>query len=59
MSVNKKDYKIVEEKHGHETRYVVKKRVLCFFWKTAKNKSGSDSVHITKRSAQAYINFLK
>ena len=59
MSVNKKDYKIVEEQHGYETRYVVKKRILCFFWRTAKTKSGEPAVYITRRAAQAYINFLK
>ena len=59
MSVNKKDYKVVEVTHGFTTRYVVKKRVLWFFWKSIKNHSGYDMEYNTKRAAQAYINFLR
>ena len=59
MSVNKKDYKIVEEQHGFQTKYVVKKRGLCFFWTTIKNNAGFKMAYDTKRAAQSYINFLK
>ena len=59
MRVNKKDYKIVEEQHGFETKYVEKKIVFWFFWKTVKNNAGFDMQHNSKRAAQAYINFLK
>jgi hypothetical protein len=55
----KKDYKIVEEQHGYQTKYVVKKRVLWFFWTTIKNNAGFKMAYDTKRAAQAYINFLK
>jgi len=59
MSVNKKDYKIVEEQLGFETKYVVKKRVFWFFWKTVKNNAGFDMQYSSRRAAQAYINFLR
>jgi hypothetical protein len=59
MSVNKKDYKIVEVKNGYETKYAVKKRFLWFFWKSIKNNAGFKIVYDSKRAAQAYINFLK
>ena len=59
MSINKKDYKIVEEQHGFETKYVVKKKVFWFFWKTVKNNAGFDMQYDSRRAAQAYINFLK
>jgi len=59
MSVNKKDYKVVEEKDGYQTYYVVKKRFLWFFWKTVKNNAGFDVLYHTRKGAQAYINFLK
>ena len=59
MSVNKKDYKVADVQYGYETRYVVKRRFLWFFWKTIKNHSGFDMEYSTKRAAQAYINFLK
>jgi hypothetical protein len=55
----KKDYKIVEVKHGFQTKYVVKKRVFWIFWKTVKNNAGFDVAYDTKRAAQSYINFLK
>lgn len=55
----KKDYKVVDVQYGYETRYVVKKRILWFFWKTIKNNAGYDMEYTTKRGAQAYINFLK
>lgn len=59
MSVNKNDYKIVEEQLGFETKYVVKKKVFWFFWKTVKNNAGFDMQYNSKRAAQAYINFLR
>jgi hypothetical protein len=59
MSVNKKDYRVVPVQYGYETRYVVKKRFLWFFWKSIKNHSGYDMEYNTKRAAQSYINFLK
>ena len=59
MSVNKKNYKVEEVQYGYSTKYVVKKRVLWFFWKTIKNNAGYDMEYTTKRGAQAYINFLK
>ena len=59
MSINKKDYKIVEEQHGFEIKYVVKKKVFWIFWKTVKNNAGFDMQYNSKRAAQAYINFLK
>jgi len=59
MSVNKKDYKVVEEKDGYQTYYVVKKRFLWFFWKTVKNNSGSAMRYTSRKGAQAYINILK
>ena len=59
MSVNKKDYKVVGIQYGYVTRYVVKKKFLWFFWKTIKENTGYDMEYTTKRSAQAYINFLK
>lgn len=55
----KKDYKIVEVKHGYVKQYIVKKRMLWLFWKTVKNSSGFNMVHTSKKAAQAYINFLK
>ena len=59
MSVNKKDYKIVEVQDGYETKYAVKKRFLWFFWKTVKNRAGFDMEYTSRKAAQAYINFLK
>jgi hypothetical protein len=59
MMDKKKDYKIVEVKDGHTTKFVVKKRTLWFFWKTIKNNAGFDMQYDTKRAAQSYINFLK
>lgn len=59
MSVNKKDYKIVEVADGFQTKYAVKKRVFWVFWKTVKNNAGFDMQYNSKRAAQAYINFLK
>ena len=59
MSVNKKDYKIVEVQDGYETKYAVKKRFLWFFWKTVKNNAGFDIEYTSRRAAQSYINFLK
>lgn len=59
MSVNKKDYKIVEEDYGYSTIFVVKKRFLWIFWKSIKNASGNTMYYETRRGAQAYINFLK
>jgi hypothetical protein len=59
MSVNKKDYKIVEVQDGYQTKYAVKKRFLWFFWKTVKNNAGFDIEYTSRRAAQSYINFLK
>jgi hypothetical protein len=59
MSVNKKDYKVVEEKDGYMTWYLVKKKFLWFFWNTIKNNSGSPMRYTSRKAAQAYINFLK
>jgi hypothetical protein len=59
MSVNKKDYKVVEVDYGFITKYVVKKRFLWFFWKTIKNYEGIDMEYASRKGAQAYINFLK
>jgi hypothetical protein len=59
MSVKKNNYKVVELKDGLETVFTVKKRVLCFFWTSVKNKRKIKMFFETKRSAQAYINFLK
>jgi hypothetical protein len=59
MSVNKKNYKVVEVQYGYTTKFVVKKKVLWFFWKSIKNHSGFDMEYSSKRGAQAYINFLK
>lgn len=59
MMNKKKDYKIVEVKDGHTTKYVVKKKVLWFFWTTIKNNAGFKMAFDTKRGAQAYINFQK
>jgi hypothetical protein len=59
MSVNKKNYKIVEVQDGYQTKYAVKKRFLWFFWKTVKNNAGFDIEYTSKRAAQSYINFLK
>jgi hypothetical protein len=59
MMNKKKDYKIVEEQHGYQTKYVVKKRVLWFFWTTIMNNAGFKMSFDTKRGAQAYINFQK
>lgn len=59
MSVNKKDYKIVEVQDGYQTKYAVKKRFLWFFWKTIKNNAGFDIEYTSRRAAQSYINFLK
>jgi hypothetical protein len=59
MSVNKKDYRIVEVQDGYETKYAVKKRFLWFFWKSIKNHAGFKIVYDSKRAAQSYINFLK
>lgn len=55
----KKDYKVEAVEYGFTNKYVVKKRVLWFFWKTIKNNAGYDMEYTTKRGAQAYINFLK
>lgn len=55
----KNNYKVVEVDYGFYSKYVVKKRVFYFFWKTVKNNAGFDAVYDTKRGAQAYINFLK
>ena len=59
MSVNKKNYKVVEVTDGHMTWYLVKKKFLWLFWKTIKNNSGSPMRYTSKKAAQAYINFLK
>ena len=59
MMDKKKDYKIVEVKDGHTTKFVVKKRTLWFFWQTIKNNAGFKMAFDTKRGAQAYINFQK
>lgn len=59
MSVDKKDYKVVEVQYGYVTRYVVKKKFLWFFWKNVKDHTGCDVESSSKRKAQAYINFLK
>jgi len=59
MSVNKKDYRIVEVQDGYQTKYAVKKRFLWFFWKTIKNNAGFDIEYTSRRAAQSYINFLK
>ena len=59
MSVNKKDYKIVEVADGFQTKYAVKKKVFWIFWKTVKNNAGFDMQYNSKRAAQAYINFLR
>jgi hypothetical protein len=59
MSINKKDYKIVEVQYDFSTKYVVKKKFLWFFWKTIKNNAGFDMEYSTKRGAQAYINFKR
>lgn len=59
MKTNKNNYKVVEVDYGFYSKYVVKKRVLYFFWKTIKNHVGLDVEYDTKRAAQAYINFLK
>jgi len=59
MSVNKKNYKVVEVQYGYTTRYVVKKKFLWFFWKNVKDHTGYDVESSSKRKAQAYINFLK
>ena len=59
MSVNKKDYKVVEVDYGFVPKYVVKKKFLWFFWKTVKNHAGFDMEYTSKKAAQAYINFLK
>jgi len=59
MSVNKKNYKIVEVQDGYQTKYAVKKRFLWFFWKTVKNRAGFDMEYTSRKAAQAYINFLK
>ena len=59
MSVNKKDYKVADVQYGYETRYVVKRRFLWFFWKTIKNNSGSQMRYTSRKGAQSYINFLK
>lgn len=55
----KKDYKVEAVEYGFTNKYVVKRRVLWFFWKTIKNNAGYDMEYTTKRGAQAYINFLK
>lgn len=55
----KKNYKVEAVEYGFTNKYVVKKRVLWFFWKTIKNNAGYDMEYTTKRGAQAYINFLK
>ena len=52
MSVNKKDYKVVEAMHGYEKVYEVRKKFLWIFWKHIKTFPN-------KRTAHAYINFLK
>lgn len=59
MMNKKKDYKIVEEQHSYQTKYVVKKKVFWFFWITVKNNAGFKVIYNTKKGAQAYINFLK
>jgi hypothetical protein len=59
MSVNKKDYKVVEETDGYMRYYVVQKRFLWFFWKTVKNRAGFNMEYTSRKAAQAYINFLK
>lgn len=59
MSVNKKNYRVVEVQDGYETKYAVKKRFLWFFWKTVKNHAGFDIEYTSRRAAQSYINFLK
>jgi hypothetical protein len=59
MSINKKNYKIVEVQYDFSTKYVVKKKFLWFFWKTIKNNAGFDMEYSTKRGAQAYINFKR
>jgi hypothetical protein len=55
----KKNYKVEAAEYGFTNKYIVKKRVLWFFWKTIKNNAGYDMEYTTKRGAQAYINFLK
>lgn len=55
----KKNYKVEAVEYGFTNKYIVKKRVLWFFWKTIKNNAGYDMEYTTKRGAQAYINFLK
>jgi len=59
MSVNKKDYRIVERIEGYGIYYLVQKKFLWFFWKNIKNNAGFDVVYSTRKGAQAYINFLK
>lgn len=59
MSVNKKDYKVVQVTDGYMSHYVVKKRFLWFFWRTIKNRAGFDMEYTSRKAAQAYINFLK
>jgi len=59
MSVNKKNYKVVEITDGHMTWYLVKKKFLWFFWNTVKNNSGSQMRYTSRKGAQSYINFLK
>lgn len=59
MSVKKENYKVVEVKDGSVSIYVVKKRILGFFWVTVKDNKGLKIFYTSKRSAQAYINFLK
>jgi len=59
MSVNKKDYRIVQKPYGYQIYYIVQKRFLWFFWKTVKNRAGFDMEYTSRKAAQAYINFLK
>jgi hypothetical protein len=59
MNINKNDYKVTELMDGFSRVYCVKKRVLWFFWKTVKHDNGHDKWFLSKRKAQAYINFLK
>jgi hypothetical protein len=59
MSVNKKDYKVVQESDGYMTYDVLKKRFFWFFWKTIKNHAGFNMEYTSRKAAQAYINFLK
>jgi hypothetical protein len=59
MSVNKKNYKVVEVTDGHMTWYLVKKKFLWLFWNTVKNNSGSQMRYTSRKGAQSYINFLK